>query len=212
MTIQLTRQTANVVVSLLFLLASQQVSYMDNSHLDSSRRPLEGDTFNDIRVQSSLKKPLHFGAGVFSGSFNLGHFLFKHLDKSVANKFPFLLWFCDTLETIQEALRCIDNRQVNAKMFVKPLLDILAFVQSHASVVNENGVETIADSLLHQLGGNSRVDTTANGAEHMVLVAYQLADSLDLLVDKLGHGPVLLGAADIHGKVLQQLSSIGCVL
>jgi hypothetical protein len=68
--------------------------------------------------------------------------------------------------------------------------------------VNQHGVEAAANGLGRQLGSHSRVHAAAHGTQHMIVRAHQLADAGNLLVNKLGHGPVLLGAADAHGKIL----------
>jgi uncharacterized protein YunC (DUF1805 family) len=69
-------------------------------------------------------------------------------------------------------------------------------------------VETVTDSLLHELGGNGGVDTTTNSTENVIGLTNQLPNAKDFLVDELGHGPVGVGTTDVDGEVAEELGSI----
>lgn len=95
---------------------------------------------------------------------------------------------------------------------VQGLSDSLALVQTHASVVDKNGVETVTDSLLHELGGNGGVDTTTNGTENVIGLTHQLPNPKNFLIDELRHGPIGIGTTNADGEVAEELGSIGGVL
>jgi hypothetical protein len=72
-------------------------------------------------------------------------------------------------------------------------------------------METVTDSLLHELSGNGGVDTTTNSTEDVIRLTDQLPNANDLLVDELGHGPVGVGTTDVDGEVAEKFGSIGGV-
>src|SRR5436305_4800820 len=93
-------------------------------------------------------------------------------------------------------------------MLRKGLLHLLALIRAHNAVVNKNRMEPVSDSLVHEFRGHGRVNSTADSTENLALFSNQSADFVDLLVNKSCHCPVLLGATDAHGEVLQELYSI----
>lgn len=192
--------------------------------LDGRRGTLEGDTLDDIGVQSTLEEPLDLGTLVLGLGLDLLSLLLEDVNEGVADELALLLGLGDALETIQEALGGVNDSQVDTKVLVQGLLDDVALVQTHAAVVDEHGVEAVADGLLHELGStalishhpiiesmainlHSGVDTTADSTQNMVSLADQLANAGNLLVDEAGHGPVLLSTANVDGKVLQDGST-----
>lgn len=97
-------------------------------------------------------------------------------------------------------------------MLSKGLVDLLTLIQTQATVIDEDGMEPIANGLLHELGGNGRVHTTADSTKDVVRLTDQFANAGDFLVHKLVHCPVLRNAADVRGEVLQKLHALGRVV
>ena len=69
-------------------------------------------------------------------------------------------------------------------------------------MVDEHTRELVADRLVHEQRGNSRVDAAREGAEN-ALVADLGADALDLLLDHGGGGPGRRGPRNVVEEVLQ---------
>lgn len=168
-------------------------------------RTLEAQTFNNIRVESSLQEPLDLSRVL---RLELLDLLLKDIDELSTDELPLGLGVFNTLQALQELVTGIGHHEVDTELFTQSLLDLLALVQTHASIVDQHSMEAIANSLLHQLSSNSRVNTTANGTEDLTLRTNQAADLVDLLTDKLSHSPILPGAADANREVLEQLSTV----
>jgi len=176
--------------------------------LDGGARALEGDRLNNIWVECSLKEELNLSSlwRIGRSRFDLQSFSLEDLDESVANELSLGLWVIgDALQPSKEYLRGIDNGKIDTKMLGEGLLDCLAFVKAHNTIVNEDSMEALANGLLHELSSNSRVDTSADGSKNLSLFSNQCANSGNLLINKLSHGPVLSGLADSDGEVFQEL-------
>lgn len=63
------------------------------------------------------------------------------------------------------------------------------------------------DSLLHQLRRHRGVNAARDGADDLGRVSDQVSYPDNLLLDKVLHDPAVLGAADVDGKVAQDLGS-----
>ena len=55
-------------------------------------------------------------------------------------------------------VRRVVQREVNALLAVQPLQDLRRLVEAEASVVDQDGVEAVADRTLHEDGRHRRVD------------------------------------------------------
>lgn len=121
--------------------------------LNCSRRALERDTLNNVWVQSTLKEPFDLSAGVLGFGLDLCGLFFEDVDEGVADKLALLFWVCDALEAVKESLRGVNDSKVDAQVLAEPLMDIFRFIQSQTAIVNEDGMESVANGLPHQLRG-----------------------------------------------------------
>jgi len=176
--------------------------------LDSLRGTLEGDTLDDIGVEGTLQEPLDLTGTLGLNSSGLS---LEHIDELATNELALLLGVILTLKTSEELLTGINDSQVNTQLLLQHILDESALVQTHATVVNKDSVETVTNGLSHQLGSNGRVNTTANGTNDLTGGANELTNALNLLTNELRHGPCLLGTTDADSEVLQKLTTLGGV-
>ena len=159
--------------------------------LDGRRRALEADRLDDVRVQGALEE--------------LGRLLLEHLDERVADDLALGLGVLDALELAEEELGRVDDRQVDAEVLAEHLVDLLGLVQAQDAVVDHDGVEAarrearqlehsalertrrdapVTDGLMHELGGDGRVDAARDGADDLPGRTDEFPDALDLLVDE----------------------------
>ena len=68
----------------------------------------------------------------------------KGYSQCVADKLPLLLGVRDAGKARHEPLLRVDNREVDAEVPAERLLDLVALVQPHKTVVNQHGVATQA--------------------------------------------------------------------
>src|SRR5881398_2166228 len=101
------------------------------------------------RVESALQEPFDL-SGVLG--LDLASLLLKDIDELSTNELALLLGVVDTLQASQEFLGSIDNGKVDTELLLENILHDSALIQAHAAVVDQDGVETVADSLCHQLG------------------------------------------------------------
>lgn len=160
------------------------------------------------RVEGSLQEELDLATAL---GLDLLGLRLKDINELATNELALLLGVGLALETSQELLASIDHGKVDFELILENLLDKLALVETHAAVVNQDGMEAVANGLGHQLSGNSGVDTTTDSAKNLALGADEITDALDLLTDELGHGPVLRSTADTDGEVLKELATLGGV-
>jgi biotin-(acetyl-CoA carboxylase) ligase len=163
---------------------------------------------NLTRVESALQEPLDLSSTL---GLDLAGLLLKHIDELATDELALLLGIVLTLQASQEFLAGIDNGKVDAKLLLQDFLDNFALVQTHASVIDQNGVETVTDSLSHKAGSNSRVHTTADSTQDLTGRANEVTDACDLLANELGHGPALLGTANADSKILKELAALRSV-
>jgi hypothetical protein len=130
---------------------------------------------------------------------------------SRADNLALLFRFGNTLETAEEQVARVDNGEVNAEVLPERFLDLLALVEAHAPVVDENGLEAVANGFTHQCCAHSAVHAAAAGAEDERPVAHELADARNLELDKVAHFPVGLGPADFDAEVSEHISATRCL-
>jgi 3-deoxy-D-manno-octulosonate 8-phosphate phosphatase KdsC-like HAD superfamily phosphatase len=113
--------------------------------LDGSRRALERDRLDNIRVQSTLKEPLNLST--LSSSIlellvqTLG-LLLEHLNEGVSDDLALLLGIGDALELAEEELGSVDDGEVDAEVLAEHLVDLLGLVETEDSIVDHDGVES----------------------------------------------------------------------
>lgn len=81
---------------------------------------------------------------VLSRLFDPDSLLLEQLDEKVSDDLPLRLGLADALESLKEYRRTVDDGQVDAEMFLECLLDLLAFIETHHTIIHENGVESVA--------------------------------------------------------------------
>jgi hypothetical protein len=96
-------------------------------------------------------------------------------------------------------------------MLSERLLDLLALIQTHASVVDEDGLEAVSDGGFHEGRADSAVYTTAHSTKDKCPVTDKLTDASDLELDEVAHFPVRLSSADVDAEVAEDLASARCL-
>jgi hypothetical protein len=82
------------------------------------------------------------------------------------------------------AFEAVDNGEVYAQVFSEGVPYLLAFVQVHATVVDEDGMETISECFAYETGCYGGVHASADGSEDLVLGTYERLDALDFLFER----------------------------
>lgn len=173
--------------------------------LDGGTGALEGDTLNHIRVESSLQQEVHGTARLLHNPLCL---TLEDLNEGVSNDLALPLRIINSLQLPQELLTGIYNSQVDAKMLGQRLVDDLALIQSHHTVIDEDSVETVANGFVHQLGSDCRIDTSRHGADNLAGRSNDVPDTLNLSVDEPVHGPVLVRFAEFDSKIGEELLAL----
>lgn len=171
--------------------------------LDCSRGSLPAQRLNQIRVKSSLKEPLDLSCigSVLGLLLDADRLLLEQIDEGVANDLALGFRLGDACKAAKEKLCSVNDCEVNVKMVRKRLLDLFALVQAHQASVHKNGVEPVANGLLHETGCNRAIDTARDSTDDLSVLANKLADAFNLLLDKVLHLPVVASFADLGGKV-----------
>lgn len=132
----------------------------------------------------------------------------EDVDELATNELALLLGVVDALKTSQKLLAGINNGKIDTELLLQNLLDQLALVQAHTAIVDQYSFEAITDSLGHQLSGDSGINAPTDGTKNLTFGSDKVTNTLDLLADEFGHGPVLLGTTDTNGEVLQKLTTL----
>lgn len=128
-----------------------------------------------------------------------------------SDNLPLLFGIGDTFETAQEELASVDNCEVDTKVLCQLLLNLIALIETHASIVDEDGLEAVPDGFAHQGRSYSAVHTTAAGSKDECSVTNEIPDASDLELDKVAHLPVWFSSADVNAKVAEDVGSAGCL-
>jgi hypothetical protein len=126
-----------------------------------------------------------------------------------SNDLPLLLGVRNTRKTTQEKVGSIDNCEINAEVLSESLLDLLTLIETHTSVINENGLEAVSNGLTHKGSSNSAVHTAANSAKNESLITNKFTDASNLELNEVAHLPVRLSSADIDTEIAEDLGSAG---
>ena len=97
--------------------------------------------------------------------------------------------------------------ECDAEVPAERLDHLLRFVLTQEPVIDEHARQLIADRLVHEQRGDSRVDAARQRAED-ALVPNCRADPLHLLLDHGGGRPRRRRARDVVEEVLQQLGPV----
>ena len=104
-------------------------------------------------------------------------------DELATDDLALLLGVGDAGEGVEELLLRVDHDQRDAGRGDEVALDLLGLALAHQAVVDVDAGEPVADRLLHDGGGDRRVDPAGEAADGPAVVADLLADPLDLLLD-----------------------------
>ena len=135
---------------------------------------------DDVGVDRALSEELDVAVLLLEIARRVG----EDLDELAADDLALLLRIRLALRLVEEALLAVKRDEVHAELALEDLLDHLAFVQTHAAVVDENADELLADGLVKERRANGRVNA-AGKREQDLLVADLLLDRLDLFLDVL---------------------------
>mmetsp|Transcript_2866 Transcript_2866/g.8726 ORF Transcript_2866/g.8726 Transcript_2866/m.8726 type:complete len:440 (+) Transcript_2866:367-1686(+) len=172
--------------------------------LDGGRRALVRHALDHIWVQRALQQ--EGGRRV-----QLGRKVLKHVNERVANDLALALRVLYAAERRQESLACVHAHQVDAQVRLEALHHLLGLVHAQQPVVDEHGVEAVADGARHEHAGHRRVHAAAHGTDHVPVGAHLLLDGANRLRHHIAHGPVSRAAADANHKVAQDGRALGRV-
>ena len=139
----------------------------------------------------------------FSKTYSIEREGSAYINECVTDDLSLLLRVSDTLEEAEEEVRGVHKLDINTRGS-EGLDDLLGLVESQDTVVDEDGVESLADGSVEEDGSDGGIDTTTDGANDVALLADLLADSLDGLLDKGTHAPISLAADNVDGEVLEE--------
>ena len=157
---------------------------------------------DDVRINGALCEVIHLA--------DLRADLLAHLlegaDELRADRLALVLGVGQTLERGKELVLFVHADEVEVPLGER-LLDLVALVLAHQTVVYEYAGQLIADRLREQSGRNRGVNA-AGQREQDLAVADLFADRLDRGVLVVLHGPVALGVADLIEEVLQHQRAV----
>ena len=110
----------------------------------------------------------------------------------------------DVVERADEAVGRLHVHELDVELAPEGRLHLLALVEAHQARVDEHARELVADRLVHERGGDRRVDTTRQRAQH-TLVAHLRADLSDRLLDDRRVGPRGAASAHVEQEPLHQI-------
>ena len=120
---------------------------------------------HDIRIQGALHEEadrLAVGGGLRD---ELGLGLLEGADELAPDDLALLLGVADAGERGQEALARVDRDEAHAGGGDVVLLDLLALACPQQPVVDEDAHQLVADRLVHERGGDRRVDPAGEAAD-----------------------------------------------
>ena len=171
--------------------------------LDSGRRPLEGNAFDDVGVERPLGQ-------VFDPAQLLG-FGGEDADEFVADAAPLLLRVDDPFQLAQEVHRGVHVNQVQVVMLPEEVKDFLRLPFAQQAVVDEDAGQAVADGPVDQHRGDRGVHPAGQGADDLA-VAHLLPDVFGGGLDEGGHGPQGIELTDAEQKVAENLFAPGRVV
>ena len=132
-----------------------------------------------------IQRALHEEPGVAA----VGRGLLEHADEQLADRLALGLGVDDVVERLHEAVAGLHVDELDVELVAEGLLDLLGLAVTHEPGVDEHAGELVADRLVHERGGDRRVDATGQAAEHP-RVADLRADRRDLLLDHRRRRPL----------------------
>ena len=159
---------------------------------DRHRRADEGHRLNDIGIKSSLRQKLDVA--------ELFGLVFEDLDEEMADDFSLPLRIFDSFQSRKKATRGIHIAEALPKPFRKEARDPLCFPLAKKAIVDKNTGQTIANGALNERCHHRGIDPSAEGTDDAA-IAHPLANLLNRSLNKMGHVPGWLAAADAKEKI-----------
>src|SRR5579859_4141093 len=171
--------------------------------LDGLRRAAHADGFDDIGIERALHKVID-AALLFADLFGL---FVEYGDEFGADEFALLLAVGHTFEFGEETGGGVDRIEIEAEVAAKMLLDFGEFILTQDAVVHEYTMQAVADSAMHQHGGDGGILTAGERADGAAGGADFFLDGGDGLGDELLRRPITFGAADVKDEIVEQFPS-----
>ena len=169
--------------------------------LDGGAGSLVRDGLNHIGIQRALEEKV-----ARSGLLNdTGGLLLEHLNEGGTDDFALLLGVFDVLEQAKEPILGINALEVDATVTTETLENIDGLILAKASIVDQDGMETITNGLVHKDGGDGGVNATADGSNDIAIGTNLFPHLLDELLGVVGHDPILLGTGNVDDEVFQDV-------
>lgn len=113
---------------------------------DGGGGTLEAEGLDDVGVEGALEEVLDLAGvgGVLGGLFDSDGLLLEEVDEGAADDLALGLGLGEALEAAEEEVGAVDDGEVDAEVLLECLLYLLALVKTHDTVVNEDGVESVA--------------------------------------------------------------------
>jgi hypothetical protein len=156
---------------------------------------LRGRRLDDIRIDRSLREPLHAP--------HLGRLALEHVDEQSADDLALLLGIVDPGECPEEFVARIDVNDPHAEVTRERVHHLLGFVLPQQPVVHEHAGQPLADRAMQQCSGDGGIDTAGQTEQHL-LIAHLPANRLDRLRGVVVHVPVVAAAADLVREAGEQ--------
>ena len=130
--------------------------------------------------------------------------LLEHADERLADDLALALGVGDVVERAEEPVGRLHVDQVDVELAAERLLDLLGLALAQQTGVDEHARELVADRLVHERGGDRRVDAAGETADHP-LAADLRPDLGDRLLDDRGVRPRRPAAAHVVQERLEHL-------
>ncbi len=165
--------------------------------------PIRRGRFDHIRVDRALHQELRPSepAGL----------AFKDANEFLANNPALLLRIGDTLEGFEKFLGSIHNHQFSAHLLAEGTDHLFRFALPQETGIHEYSHLLVADGFMHQRGRHRRVHAAAYSSQDAFPSNLAL-DPGDTLLDDRPGCPIRITAANIGGKMTQDLRSVRGVI
>src|SRR6202521_2989701 len=173
--------------------------------LDGSRRPFDGDGFDDVGIERALDQKSYFTAGFAALEFL--RFFAEDGDEFTPNAPALFFGIRDPLELSEKTVGSIHSNDMEAKPIAEHVQRLFEFVFAQHTGVNEDVGEPVAHGAMHEHGGHRRIHSAAKrakGAARPPLFANRSGG----LLDKSRAAPLLLGFAHAEKKISQDFRSL----
>ena len=134
----------------------------------------------------------------------------EHVDEFASDDLSLSFRICHTPKSAKEPSAGVNHRQIKVPVPAKDSPHALHLPFPQKPIVHENATEPVADRLVEQGRGHTRVHSAAQ-TENDPAGSHLLADLLHGPLQEGAHGPGATAAADFFKKVLQNLLTPGSV-